>query len=58
MKKGDIVSVIVGSLIVIAAVLFLTYIVNVKSTGVISLVIAILSYTSIIVADVVRKAKT
>ena len=57
MKKGDIVSVIVGSLIVIAAVLFLTYMVNVKSAGVISLVIVILSYTSIIVADVVRKAK-
>lgn len=53
-KKGDIVSVIVGSLIVIIAVLFLTYVLDVKSTATISLVIVILSYTSIIVADVIR----
>ena len=53
-KKGDIVSVIVGSLIIIVVVLFLTYVFDVKSEGVISLVIVILSYTSIIVADVIR----
>ena len=53
-KKGDIVSVIVGSLIIIVVVLFLTYVLDVKSTATISLVIVILSYTSIIVADVIR----
>ena len=53
-KKGDIVSVIVGSLIVIITVLILTYVFDVKSTGEISLVIVILSYTSIIVSDIMR----